>query len=124
MGHPAGTIELAIPKLRHGSYYPEWLLKRRRRAKRALAPVTGWRVMRDNGVVPFPPLQSVEEIKPLFAAGVPQDGPGKDRRLGWASQLAELMVRVAELRGRQARPVFRMITCHGLPGSGWFLGPG
>jgi putative transposase len=35
----AGTIELAIPKLRHGTYYPEWLLERRRRAERALATV-------------------------------------------------------------------------------------
>ena len=35
----AGTIELAIPKLRQGSYYPEWLLERRRRAERALATV-------------------------------------------------------------------------------------
>src|SRR5690348_17875025 len=32
----AGTIELAVPKLRQGSYYPEWLLERRRRAERAL----------------------------------------------------------------------------------------
>jgi putative transposase len=35
----AGTVELAIPKLRQGSYYPEWLLERRRRAERALAAV-------------------------------------------------------------------------------------
>jgi transposase-like protein len=35
----AGTIELAIPKLRQGSYYPDWLLERRRRAERALATV-------------------------------------------------------------------------------------
>jgi putative transposase len=35
----AGTVELAIPKLRQGSYYPEWLLERRRRAERALATV-------------------------------------------------------------------------------------
>jgi putative transposase len=35
----AGTIELAVPKLRSGSYYPEWLLERRRRAERALASV-------------------------------------------------------------------------------------
>jgi putative transposase len=26
----AGTVELAVPKLRQGSYYPEWLLERRR----------------------------------------------------------------------------------------------
>jgi putative transposase len=35
----AGTVELAIPRLRSGSYYPEWLLERRRRAERALASV-------------------------------------------------------------------------------------
>ena len=35
----AGTIELAIPKLRAGSYFPEWLLEPRRRAERALIAV-------------------------------------------------------------------------------------
>ena len=35
----AGTIEVAIPKLRSGSYFPEWLLERRRRAERALTTV-------------------------------------------------------------------------------------
>jgi transposase-like protein len=35
----AGTIELAIPKLRSGSYFPEWLLERRRRAEAALVSV-------------------------------------------------------------------------------------
>jgi transposase-like protein len=35
----AGTIELAIPKLRAGSYFPEWLLQRRKRAERALTSV-------------------------------------------------------------------------------------
>jgi len=35
----AGTIELRVPKLRHGSYYPEWLFERRRRAARALVAV-------------------------------------------------------------------------------------
>jgi transposase-like protein len=35
----AGTVELAIPRLRQGTYYPEWLLERRRRAERALATV-------------------------------------------------------------------------------------
>jgi putative transposase len=34
-----GSIELAIPKLRQGSYYPDWLLEPRRRAERALAQV-------------------------------------------------------------------------------------
>jgi putative transposase len=34
-----GTIDLAIPKLRKGSYFPDWLLAPRRRAERALMQV-------------------------------------------------------------------------------------
>ena len=50
----AGTLEVAIPKLREGSDFPDWLLQRRRRAERALTtvvatcyllgcPLGGWR---------------------------------------------------------------------------------
>jgi transposase-like protein len=35
----AGTLDVAIPKLREGSYFPDWLLERRRRAERALTTV-------------------------------------------------------------------------------------
>jgi len=35
----AGTVELRVPKLRQGSYYPDWLFERRRRAERALVAV-------------------------------------------------------------------------------------
>lgn len=35
----AGTIDLGIPKLRHGSYFPSWLIDPRRRAERALTAV-------------------------------------------------------------------------------------
>src|SRR3954462_10582019 len=35
----AGSMEVAIPKLREGSYFPDWLLERRRRAERALTTV-------------------------------------------------------------------------------------
>jgi putative transposase len=34
-----GTIELAVPKLRTGTYFPDWLLEPRRRAERALVAV-------------------------------------------------------------------------------------
>src|SRR3982751_4105392 len=34
-----GTMEVAIPKLRSGSYFPDWLLERRRRAEAALTSV-------------------------------------------------------------------------------------
>ena len=36
---PAGTLDLAIPKLRTGSYFPDWLLERGKRAERALTTV-------------------------------------------------------------------------------------
>ncbi|MCT1464759.1 transposase, partial [Corynebacterium sanguinis] len=34
-----GTIDVAVPKLRTGSFFPDWLLERRSRAERALATV-------------------------------------------------------------------------------------
>jgi transposase-like protein len=34
-----GTLDVAIPKLRSGTYFPEWLLERRRRAEAALISV-------------------------------------------------------------------------------------
>jgi transposase-like protein len=34
-----GGLDLAIPKLRTGSYFPDWLLEPRRRAERALVAV-------------------------------------------------------------------------------------
>lgn len=34
-----GTIDLAIPKLRQGSYFPDWLLDRRKRAEKALISI-------------------------------------------------------------------------------------
>ena len=35
----AGTLDLSIPRLRQGSYFPEWLLERRRGAEAALTTV-------------------------------------------------------------------------------------
>jgi transposase-like protein len=34
-----GTLDVAVPKLREGSLFPEWLLERRRRAEAALTTV-------------------------------------------------------------------------------------
>jgi putative transposase len=34
-----GTLDVAVPKLREGSLFPEWLLERRKRAERALTSV-------------------------------------------------------------------------------------
>ena len=41
----AGTIELAIPRLRAGSYFPEWLLERRRRSEQALVSVVATQLL-------------------------------------------------------------------------------
>src|SRR6476660_2511885 len=34
-----GTVDVAVPKLREGSFFPDWLLERRRRAEAALTTV-------------------------------------------------------------------------------------
>ena len=34
-----GTLDVAVPKLRKGTYFPEWLLERRKRAESALITV-------------------------------------------------------------------------------------
>ena len=34
-----GTLDVAVPKLREGSFFPDWLLQRRRRAEAALTTV-------------------------------------------------------------------------------------
>ena len=34
-----GTVDVAVPKLREGSFSPDWLLQRRRRAEAALTTV-------------------------------------------------------------------------------------
>src|SRR4051794_24386961 len=39
----AGTLEVAIPKLRSGSYFPDWLLEPPRRGGRALVPLAATR---------------------------------------------------------------------------------
>jgi len=38
LGTRVGTVDVAVPKLRSGSYFPEWVLERRKRAESA--PVT------------------------------------------------------------------------------------
>jgi hypothetical protein len=52
--------------------------------------------------VPFPPLGSVNQIKARFEACLSEEPPGLDRRKLWLLQLAELMMRIATLRRRQA----------------------
>lgn len=51
----------------------------------------------------FPPIASAEDIERRFGSGLPVGSPDRDQRAEWASMLARLMVRVAQLRLRKAR---------------------
>ena len=62
-----GSVSLAIPKLRQGTYFPEWLLEPRRRAERALvsviaqAYVSGVSTRRVEGLVQTLGIQSLSK---------------------------------------------------------------
>jgi len=56
-------LDLAIPKLRQGSYFPEWLLERRKRAEDLLAFLACLAIPTDT--VEHPPLFTVEESTAL-----------------------------------------------------------
>ena len=82
-----GSIDLAIPKLRHDTYYPDWLLTPRRRAEQALVAVIGQAYI--EGV-------STRRVDDLVKAmGI--DGISKSEVSRMA---AELDARVAEFRHR------------------------
>lgn len=75
-----GTIELAIPKLRHGSYFPAFL-EHRRRAERALASVVATSYL--LGV----PTRRVEKL----AASLGVTGLSKSQVSAMAAELDELV---------------------------------
>src|SRR5207302_1366714 len=74
----AGTISLAIPKLRQGSYYPEWLLEPRRRAERAMVAVVaeaylaGVSTRRVESVVQAMGIERIFEVAGLGAGQEPR----------------------------------------------------
>lgn len=82
-----GTIDLAIPKLREGTYYPVWLLEHRRRAEQALASVVAQCYV--EGV-------STRRVDDLVKAmGIDGMSPSQVSRLA-----ATLDAKVAEFRNR------------------------
>lgn len=92
-----GTIDLAIPKLREGSYRPDWLLVPRRRAEQALTSVIAQAYL--EGV-------STRRVDDLVRAmGI--DGISRSE----VSRMAvELDAKVAEFRAGPSMPV-RTATC-------------
>ena len=65
----AGTMELLVPKLRTGSYFPGWLLEPRRRAERALVAVVaecyvkGVSIRRVDGLIKTLGIEGISKSK-------------------------------------------------------------
>jgi putative transposase len=85
----AGTVKLAVPKLREGSFYPDWLLTHRRRAEQALVTVvatayllgvsTRWveRLAEQLGVIPEAFASQRDGCTPRWPSQ--RARPGRDR---------------------------------------------
>jgi putative transposase len=82
-----GTIDLNVPKLREGSYFPAWLLVHRRRAEQALASVVA------QAYVEGVSTRRVEDL--VEAMGIAGIWPSQVSRLA-----GELDAKVAEFRER------------------------
>ena len=83
-----GTIDLSVPKLREGSYFPAWLLVHRRRAEQALASVVA------QAYVEGVSTRRVEDL--VEAMGIAGISRSEVSRLA-----GELDAKVAEFRERQ-----------------------
>jgi transposase-like protein len=97
-----GTLDIAIPKLRQGSYFPDWLLERRRRAEAALTSV----VAADALVLKVREGGRVANVHALLATGVNKDGH---------REILGLQVSSAE-DGAGWLGFFRDLTARGLTG--------
>jgi transposase-like protein len=82
-----GTIDLAVPKLREGVYYPDWLLSPRRRAEQALVSVIG------QAYVEGVSTRRVDDL--VKAMGIDGISPSQVSRMA-----AELDTKVTEFRER------------------------
>ena len=70
----AGTVELAVPKLRHGTYFPDWLLTHRRRAEQALVTVVATAYLLGVSTRRVEKLAEQLGIKSLVALAGQRDG--------------------------------------------------
>ena len=90
-----GTIDVAVPRLRTGSYFPDWLLERRKRAESALITVVadaylaGVSTRRMDKLVGALGISSLPGVTGLTHGGqarrarrlLPQPSPGRRRPL-------------------------------------------
>jgi transposase-like protein len=91
-----GTIDLAVPKLRAGTYYPDWLLRPRRRAEQALVTVIG------QAYVEGVSTRRVDDL--VKAMGIEGISASEVSRMA-----AELDAKVAEFRERPLEGDYRYL---------------
>ncbi len=96
----AGTIELAIPKLRTGSYFPEWLLERRKRAEQAMISVVATSYLLGVSTRRVEKLVEQLGITRLSKSQVSRDGQGP-RRAGRGVPQPAAGCRPVHVRGRR-----------------------
>ena len=84
----AGTVELAIPKLRQGSYFPAWLLERRRRAEQALISVVATAYLLGVSHPPGGEARAVPRRHPTVEVAGQRDGQAPRRAGGGVPQPA------------------------------------
>ena len=95
-----GTLDLAIPKLRHGSYFPDWLLERRKRAERALTTVVATCYLLGVSTRRMDKLVETLGITGLSKSQVVGDGQGTRHRGGGVSH-PTAGCRPVHVRGRR-----------------------
>jgi transposase-like protein len=105
-----GTINLAVPKLRSGTYYPEWLLQPRRRAEQALVSVVG------QAYVEGVSTRRVEDL--VKAMGIEGISPTQVSRMA-----VELDAKVTEFRERPLEGAYRYLWIDALVRHEAFLDP-
>ena len=117
-----GSLDLAIPKLRHGSYFPDWLLERRKRAERALTTVVATCYLLGVSTRRMDKLVETLGITILVEVAGVGDGQGTRHRRGSVSH-PPARRRPVHLRGRrrpgpQGPRAGRVVNVHALIATG------
>ncbi|BBX83728.1 transposase [Mycolicibacterium aubagnense] len=124
--HPCRDLDLAIPKLRQGSYFPDWLLERRKRAERALTTVVatcyllGVSTRRMDKLVETLGITSLSksQVSVMARNSTPpwrRSGPGRSMPARIRSSLRTLWCSrcVKPAGGQRARPDRRRVNAEG-----------
>jgi Transposase, Mutator family len=96
----AGTIDVAIRKLRSGSYFPDWLLQRRKRAERTLTSVGGHLLPAGRVDTADGAIGRIPRLDKPFQIAIVGDG-GRARRTSGGIPYPPIGCRPVHVRGRR-----------------------